>query len=347
MPQPNQALASRLRRLREEAENRLTQSQVARALGVSIATVSSDETSARSIPLSRLSAYASFYATVRAGGADALRGESIDDHAVPDQEYETRLLAELTHLHGRSGGGAEDVAGASTTWRFADGPVRLVCGEIPAGPERSSLASPSASNYTELFSYADADALVELFGHIRAQNPRLDVRFKTSANLDSDDLSGHLVLLGGLGWNQATSWFAQQYQSSFPVRQVDVPTFAGGDLFEIRKDGEWQRVLPKFADESESDLVEDLGLLIRIPNPYNQGRSMTMCNGIFSRGVLGAVRCLTDARLRASNEGYISRRFGGAKEFGILMRVSVFNGQVVTPDLTNPTTPLLEWPERS
>jgi hypothetical protein len=55
--------------------------------------------------------------------------------------------------------------------------------------------------------------------------------------------------------------------------------------------------------------MEDVGLLARMPNPLNSNRTITMCNGIHSRGVLGAVRTLTDARLRESNEQYIARAF--------------------------------------
>jgi hypothetical protein len=77
--------------------------------------------------------------------------------------------------------------------------------------------------------------------------------------------------------------------------------------------------------------MEDVGLLARMPNPLNSNRTITMCNGIHSRGVLGAVRALTDAMLRESNEQYIARNFPET-QFGILMRVTVIEGETLTPD---------------
>ena len=38
-------------------------------------------------------------------------------------------------------------------------------------------------------------------------------------------------------------------------------------------------------------LLEDVAMLARLPNPFNALRTLTYCNGIHSRGVLGAVRC--------------------------------------------------------
>ena len=72
-----------------------------------------------------------------------------------------------------------------------------------------------------------------------------------------------------------------------------------------------------------------------------------MCNGIHSRGVHGAVRSLTDVRLRESNERYISRNFRDNQQFGILMRVQVIEGRAMTPDFGIAGTVLYQWPEAS
>ena len=60
-------------------------------------------------------------------------------------------------------------------------------------------------------------------------------------------------------------------------------------------------------------LAEDVGLLARVPNPLNSSRTLTICNGIHSRGVYGAVRSLTDAQLRDANERYIAANFGSIR----------------------------------
>ncbi|WP_307873519.1 MULTISPECIES: helix-turn-helix transcriptional regulator [unclassified Frankia] len=352
MSHPPVPLARRLRQLRESGEPRLSQLMVAKALGVSVATVSSDENVAR-VPAGRLAAYARLHAAPRpdAEGLPRLAGEE----ELTDEERTERddLLVELTALHEdatvplpelASVPGLASLPGASQrrTWHFNDGaPVRIICGQIPPD-DRPQMGLADSVNYTELFTYADVDALVELFGHIRAENPALDVRFLTSANITSDDLSAHLVLLGGLGWNQSTEWYNRQ--TSFPVVQVEDPAYPDGEVFETRRGDKATRHYPKTAD---SLLVEDVGLLVRTPNPYNQARTLTICNGVYSRGVLGAVRCLTDANFRDRNEQHIIDKFGDAPEFGVLMRVPVHRGKTVTPDLVNEYSVIFEWPERT
>ena len=63
-----------------------------------------------------------------------------------------------------------------------------------------------------------------------------------------------------------------------------------------------------------------------------------------SRGVYGAVRTLTDAHLRESNERYISANFGGSESFAILMSVKVIKNKVMTPDFNSPGVVLYQWP---
>jgi len=72
-----------------------------------------------------------------------------------------------------------------------------------------------------------------------------------------------------------------------------------------------------------------------------------MCNGIHSRGVLGAVRSLTDKRLRESNERYIARNFSDSQQFCILMRIQVIEGVAMTPDFSIAGTVLYQWPTAS
>jgi hypothetical protein len=61
--------------------------------------------------------------------------------------------------------------------------------------------------------------------------------------------------------------------------------------------------------------------------------------------VLGAVRALTDARLRDSNEQYIAENFADPSNFAILMRVPVMAGQAMTPDFRAPGCVRFRWPE--
>ncbi len=202
------------------------------------------------------------------------------------------------------------------------------------------MADPADPNYTELLSYADLDALVELHGHIRAGNAAMDVFFTLSSQVVPDNLSGHVVLLGGIAWNEITQRLSEM--TSLPVRQVVDPAVASGEVFVVDTDGKERKFLPRWAGDGA--LIEDVGLLVRTRNPLNSSRSLSICNGIHSRGVLGAVRALTDVRLRDSNERYIVENFADPANFAILMRVSVIAGQAMTPDFHAPGCVLYQWP---
>jgi hypothetical protein len=133
--------------------------------------------------------------------------------------------------------------------------------------------------------------------------------------------------------------------SRLPVRQETDSAVETGEIFLTQADEGPRRYFPQWSTETGA-LMEDVGLLVRMPNPLNSNRTITMCNGIHSRGVLGAVRTLTDARLRESNEKYIARNFP-ENQFGILMRVQVIERKTLTPDFSTEGTVLYQWPDKA
>ncbi|WP_007515204.1 MULTISPECIES: hypothetical protein [Pseudofrankia] len=311
--------------------------------------MSSDENTARGIPIRRLEQYAAVYSAPRSDKNGKARVADEEEVTPEERAGRDALLAQLTTF--LKDVAAPDSKGSTAradaprgTWRFGDGAhVRIVCGLLPE-TVRSDLTSTKNLNYTELLAYADLDSLVELFGHIRAENPLSDVRFRTSSAVVSDDMSGHLVLLGGLGWNQAVDWYRRQVD--FPVEQIEDEEYPEGEIFVIHREGIREKVVPTISGDLDFGLRDDVGLLVRTPNPYNRARTLTICNGVYSRGVLGSVRCLTDGNLKERNERYIQDRFGDSKEFGILMRVRVLRGRTITPDLHDEEVRIFEWPER-
>lgn len=336
----------------------MTQAALAKALGsegsLSSATVSSWEssTSPKLPPRNRLTAYARFFAAYRSIEGDQPCLLPLSDLTDEERDAYDVLEAELLALHDAARKpSARDELPVRGTWHFDDtGPVTLICGQLP--PDRTgSFADPVDPNYTELLSYADLDALVELLGHIRAENPTVDIFFKLSTNVVPDDLSGHIVLLGGIVWNMITQRLSEM--TRLPVRQIYDPEVMTGEIFVVDRDGIEQKFLPTWDPETRDSvrygesriLVEDVGLIVRIRNPFNSNRSLTICNGIHSRGVLGAVRALTDARLRDWNERYIADYFADPSTFAILMRVPVIAGQAITPDFHAPGCVLYQWPE--
>jgi Helix-turn-helix domain len=339
-------LAQRLRQLRQQMwpDVRITQEALAKALGgVAAATISSWEspTAPKLPPRDRVLAYARFFATRRSVETGA-EFKTFPLDALTEEERIAcgELAAELLGLRDAAGKPTEAVA-VRRSWHFLDeGPVTLVCAQLPK-IEQSPSADPADPNYTELLSFADLDALMELFGHIRAENPSMGVYFKSAANVVPDDLSGHVILLGDVTWNTAGRRLSEL--TSLPVKQVADPSMASDDPFVAEVAGKDKRFLPVWGGPERTVLVEDVGLIARVPNPFNSSRTFTICNGIHSRGIFGAVRSLTDARLRDSNEEYISTHFAGSESFLILMKVTVIEGRVMTPDFTNPGCVLYQW----
>lgn len=349
---PSLDLALRLRQLRLEhwPKTKLTQTQLGRVLGgnqpLSAATVASWENKKDpKLPTrERLLAYAQFFATPRSVAADPCL-LPLDTFTSEERTAYQGLLDELIQLHGDAGGTSLDLPLARKSWRFSDtGPVTLVCAQIPA-EQAGPMASPANPNFTQLLSFGDLDAMVELWGHVRMENPAMDVYYKSAPRVTADDLSGHVVIIGGIGWNDVTRRILSL--ARLPVAQKDDPACATGEIFVARVAAEERRYLPEWSETDPGKLTEDVGLLVRMPNPLNSNRTLTMCNGIHSRGVLGAVRALTDKRLRDSNERYIARTFADSQQFGILMRVQVIEGVAMTPDFNTEGTVHYQWPTAS
>jgi hypothetical protein len=360
VPMASPASASLARRLRELRHTRfpkvrVTQGELARALSgdeaVAVSTLSAwENVSKPTLPSHRrLASYARFFATAR----------SLEDgpHLLPltdltDAEDKARQELESELLRLRAEDAGEPVT-LHQSWRFDDGaPITIICPELTKSDEvkLGPLSETDNPNYTRLYSFADLDALVELFGHLNASNPRAPVTFRLASQVTSDDLLNHIVVLGGIAWNDVTRRL--NASAELPVRQVRDDRIPSGEVFEIEcgPDNNKQ-FLPRFqkGDPETADkpgvLLEDVAMLARVPNPFDAVRSLTYCNGIHSRGVLGAVRCLTDPAVRDDNESYLEETFPGSGSFVILMRVQVFGGKTISPRLRNPGTLLFQWPD--
>jgi hypothetical protein len=366
---PRQVLASRLRALREEQWPgvKVNQAQLAKALGgdgrrsVSVPLISSweSQTNPKVPPAFRIQDIATFFATPRSFDGQAsrlLRSDEMDTQERADRE---KLLQELMDLRR----GALDALGTSEpetvvmdddpeiTRSLRSGPYRIepdnritiVCAELPRDMlQKMPYIDPLDPDFIELYRYSDLDALLELFGHLRATNPTSRVGFQAANQLAADHYTGHLVLLGGVDWNVATSSVLAQLE--LPVRQVSERNKEGGTFEVTEADGRKVTHRPWLEEQGGREILrEDVALFARAVNPFNRKRFVTVCNGMFGRGTYGAVRALTDERFRDRNAQYLEDRFGGSDAFCVLSRVSVLNGEAVTPDWTAPDTVLFEW----
>jgi hypothetical protein len=343
--EPNQAvrLARALRDLRESTwpDQVLTQAQLAKAFSsegrVAAATLSSWEsvTSPKTPSEVRISAYARFFSTQRSleGGPHLIPEDQLTSTELKRyQELESELL-ELFRPEDRK---------VQRSFKFDVGPVIVICPDAPTD-ERGQLADERNLNFTRLQRYGDLDALIELYGHLRAENPDLDVFHRLASEVVSDDLSSHVILLGGIGWNEVTRSI-QRAISQVPITQTAVADLESGEIFQVEGQKDTERFYPDYEQDQRDvkRLIADVGYLARLRNPFKISRTLTICNGIHSRGVLGAVRCLTDKKVREENERYLAGRFPDG-EFAMLLRVPVVSNQTMSPDLLNPIARLYEW----
>lgn len=351
---PAAELARRLRQLRERTwpDTPLTQRDLARVFGGSVPLISSWESLRNPTvpPAERLLAYAAFFATQRSVEQAPYRilpdaELTAAERAVRD-ELERELLGsragalrQLDEAAGNQAAALESWEALGGPWHFRDGkPVTLVCSERPR-EQMEPLVTPDDPDiaYASLYSYSDLDALMELYGHIRAANPTVPVNYRKATELEPDDYTTHLVLLGGIHFNVATRVLMER--SDVPVTQFSTP----GRRAEYQVKEDSGDVVTHRAELLDGKLITDIGHFFRMLNPFNHRRTVTICNGLTSRGVLGMVRALTDDRFRDRNGDYIDKTFADRHGYSLLTKVRIVDGAVLTPDWTDPEVRLHEW----
>ena len=370
---PRLRLANRLRELREQwlPARRITQLQVAEVLGqVSVPLISSYEsrTNPRLPTPARVEEYAILFGAPRCFEQRPPRLLGLDEMTEEERRSVAGLARELTQLR-------KDALGATTLpttvtnptveaslesspLRFRDGnTITIVCGQWPAQMlAQVPYTDIDDPDYIEMLQYSDLDALFELHGHLRAANPTNQVNLRVAGKLSPDDYHSHLVLLGGVDWNTATTNVLARLQ--LPVHQVANWDTPDGQYFEVvEADGQKVRHTARLERRSGKDqssqtgcgtddkgiLLEDVAFFARAVNPVNRKRTVTICLGMYGRGTYGAVRAVTDALFRDRNAEHVRDKFGDSDTYCILMRVPVFDGATLTPDWTTGQHTLFEW----
>ncbi|GGN90690.1 hypothetical protein GCM10010112_76290 [Actinoplanes lobatus] len=346
---PARVLAQRLRDLRRSwwPHVSVTQGELAAALSArkpaSIQLISSWERVGNPSPPpeDRLNAIVTFFCTRRSIQRRPYRLIAEDELTTEEAAIRADLAAELFALRAEAVGGSpsevrrQSIVGRGP-WHYEAGPIVIICAD-PGSEDRSVPADPDRSKLSRL---ADLDSLFELHGYLRAVNPDLDVRYVSARDVVEDDWTAHLVLLGGIDWNAATS--DAMRLTGVPVSQHSDDNDPSRGYFEVSGG---DKFVPEFTERGGSRyLVQDVGHFFRAPNPMNRERSITVCNGMYGSGVYGAVRSLTHDVFREKNADLLAQRFSG-DTFSLLFRVQVLNGVAATPDWTAPGTVLHTWPE--
>ncbi|MFI7697619.1 hypothetical protein [Nonomuraea sp. NPDC049480] len=354
-----EALARRLRDLRKNhwPGMEITQARLHEAMGISPTLISSWESTKKPTipPQHRLEMYAAFFATKRSIENDVARVLSPSELTKDELHQRRILLDELLRLRGaalrsRSTDPIPEPRSAQNLpfqdpWHFTDGNrITIICSQLPKEDlAKIPNADPAAPNYVEFYKYSDLDSLFELWGHLRAMNPHSRVTLRTAEDLRSEDLSTHLVLLGGIDYNRITASMLERIK--LPVRQVADWGGEKGPYFEVDDGGDTHRYYPVIHGSQDKQLLEDVGFYYRGINPANVRRTLTICNGMYARGVYGAVRALTDEQFRERNAAYLHTRFDTATSYSILTRVAMEGRITLTPDWTIDASRLHEWPE--
>jgi transcriptional regulator with XRE-family HTH domain len=346
----SRGLAGRLRDLREQQG--LTQKQAAQALSgtgaLSVATISLWEKpgSDRLPPVQRLAAYARLFCTHRSFASGAPRLLPDEELTAEEHQVEAELHAELLALREQAQptGPAGPFVSApprppferspvpqDSIWHFPDGQaVSIVCSDAVDPP---AYASPAHLNYSQFARHADLDALIQVYGQARADNPEGMIRILPPEELRKDFALNHLIIIGGVAVHD-TDYFSQD---------IPLPTApATGDthVFKCTVDGETR----EFASVSENGTVlYDVGLIARRPHPIVPQRTVTMLFGITSRGVHGAALAFIDSHVKETNELYLREAFGNTEAFCVIMRVPVRNNVALPPNLWDENVRLYEW----
>lgn len=382
-------LSSRLRGLRLRALGRtVTQRQLSKAFRVSNALISSWESGAALPTEERLHAYARFFSTDRSVTGD-------DARLLPDSELNEdesasleRLFDELIQL--RETGTEEPVdevpappetglLGGRFLY-FPDGqPITILCTPLSKrqlGWEKSDdvpledlhpvaqyAMNASHPNFVRNLSNGDVDALIELVGHLRAENPEAEVQWLTYDRVAGpDQLTGHLILFGGIDEQLGELPFGKpdiirdfRNRMKTPVRLVwdsDGVEMDAEFVVSVDEDGhptdvedlirDHKRYRSEFVmtgprenrqrlvTDGAPQLTSDVALIQRGTNPFNPGATVTRFGGMFSRGTYGALRAFTDARFRNRNETWLDR-YQDRDDFWMLISVPIVGNTTMTP----------------
>jgi hypothetical protein len=339
-------LADRLRELREGTSVRLTQGDLGKALGgghdqLSPTTISMWENpaSGRIVPRSRLEAYARLFCTPRSFESGEVHMVEVADLTAAEHARLKELRLELLGLRDSAVAKVEGPSSEKpqSMWHFPDGSrITLVCYRMPPD-RRPQSADPAELDYVRFSDLADLDSLIEIYGAVRAYNPRSRIVIRAAQDLDQRDVANHLVLIGGRTWKAVAPWLS----GIFPIPiELEDPADRGAIVVRDSDGGELEFKYTLVGGHC----VEDVGLFARGENPSAPRRTLTICSGITTRGVRGAARCFIDWEMQERNYQYLrSPQFSHGSTYCIVMRVPVVNNDPLTPDLSKEENRLFEW----
>lgn len=268
------ALASRLRGLREltEAPYRVTQADVAAALGVTPQQVSHWES--RRVPqvppADRLAGYARLFSSWQ-GLRDRPPFLVPDDEVKePERAGEAALLSELMELRRAAVGGTKETTATGPApggfWCFPDGRPVVVVASRCADPAVASSSDPRNPDFSAFHTYVDADAVVEIYGQICAGNPTSEISVVAHDAVPANRCGEHLVVVGSRHQNVFVDWFRTETDlpvvADIPTGDLAVTTGPRGRRFLVREDSEAVKRSMPYALPAEREDVDGVAHLV-------------------------------------------------------------------------------------
>lgn len=219
-------------------------------------------------------------------------------------------------------------------WGFGEyDEVLVVCSELDEPEKRQH---PEPNEFIYLGKYGDVDALVETLITLHRLYPNLKVIFRSAneINMVPQELSTHIILIGGPDYNKLTRIFEKYSPFSYLRGEKEE------DIF-IKRKSTNEVFIPFVEDELIGKFI-DYGFFVKMKNPYNPLKKLIMIGGAHTYGVFGAIKAFSyfsNDKKEISYQNCVSiiDALGNDPEFAILFKVESVGCTVLTPkvDLSN------------
>ncbi|MGH2620971.1 MAG: hypothetical protein ACRDHG_10445 [Anaerolineales bacterium] len=228
---------------------------------------------------------------------------------------------------------ARDPVQCRTVWGNLDQTGRPIVILGPRSSSRTDFMDINSSNYMFLDNLGDKDSIVELSILMARLFPACHVVRYVSDDVPRDAFEHNLVVVGGPGvpgsqGNRLVKTLQQRLgidvTYSGDAKRLILPTkeeFSG--VFEGRR------------------CVLDYGFFAKARNPFNPSTHVFMFHGIYTMGVLGAARILSDHPSAQENVLAVIEEIGPEVDFWCVFPVHVLNGVPLVPVLDRNAVNLL------
>lgn len=220
---------------------------------------------------------------------------------------------------------ARNLERCRTVWGNLDKTGKPVVVLGPRSSSKTDFMDISSVNYMFLDSFGDKDSIFELSLLMTRLFPRAPVVRYVSDDFPRDAYDHNLLVIGGPGipGSQGNRLVNTLH------RRLGIDVGYSADATSI--------VLPDGTEHAASfedgRCTVDYGFFARARNPFNPGAHLFMCHGIYTMGVLGAARLLSDHPAAQENLELVLAELGADAEFWSVFPVQVLNGVPMVPTL--------------